>query len=164
MEIKEKSPSLSAVEMREIVMPQHANPLNTVFGGVVMSWIDIAAAMAASRHCQRPVVTAHVDDISFISPIKVGEHVLIKASLNYVGTTSMLVGVKVESDNPYTCLRQTTTRAYLTFVALDDQGKPTQVPNLIVSTNEERRRFENGQKRIKALRTLRKKLSSETNQ
>jgi acyl-CoA hydrolase len=153
-----KTPIESAVEMREMVMPHHTNPQNTVFGGTVMSWIDIAAAMVAARHCGRPVVTAHIDDIDFIAPIKVGYHVLIQASLNYVGKTSMIVGVKVTSENPYTGESRTTTKAYLTFVALDDLGKPVTVPTLEPQTEDEKRRFENAKKRVAMKKTVRESL------
>jgi acyl-CoA hydrolase len=160
-----KTPTDSSVEMREMVMPHHTNPQNTVFGGTVMSWIDIAAAMVAARHCARPVVTAHIDDIDFIAPIKVGYHVLIQASLNYVGRTSMIVGVKVTSENPYTGESRTTTKAYLTFVALDDLGRPIEVPGLKPESEDEVRRFENAKKRVamkKSVRdTLKKKSSLE---
>lgn len=154
-----KTPNESAVEMREMVMPHHTNPQNTVFGGTVMSWIDIAAAMVAARHCGRPVVTAHIDDIDFIAPIKVGYHVLIQASLNYVGKTSMIVGVKVTSENPYTGESRTTTKAYLTFVALDDLGKPVVVPSLEPQTEDEKRRFENAKKRVAMKKTVRDTLT-----
>jgi acyl-CoA hydrolase len=143
-----KTPSESAIEMREMVMPIHTNPQNTVFGGTVMSWIDIAAAMVAARHCNRAVVTAHIDDIDFITPIKFGYHVLIQASLNYVGTTSMVVGVKVTSENPINGERKITTKAYLTFVALDENGKPVKVPALRPETETEIRRFENAKHRV----------------
>ena len=153
-----KTPIESAVEMREMVMPHHTNPQNTVFGGTVMSWIDIAAAMVAARHCGRPVVTAHIDDIDFIAPIKVGYHVLIQASLNYVGKTSMIVGVKVTSENPYTGESRKTTKAYLTFVALDDLGKPVTVPSLEPKSEDEKRRFENAKKRVAMKKTVRETL------
>ena len=158
--MKVKTPSESAVEMREMVMPHHTNPQNTVFGGTVMSWIDIAAAMVAARHCGRPVVTAHIDDIDFIAPIKMGYHVLIQASLNYVGRTSMIVGVKVTSENPYTGESRTTTKAYLTFVALDDLGKPIVVPGLQPETEDEIRRFENAKKRVEMKKSVRETLKS----
>lgn len=151
-----KTPSESSIEMRELVMPNHTNPQNTVFGGTVMSWIDIAAAMVAARHCGRPVVTAHIDDIDFIAPIKMGYHVLIQASLNYVGRTSMIVGVKVTSENPYTGESRTTTKAYLTFVALDDIGRPVEVPPLQPETDDEVRRFENAKKRVQMKKDIRK--------
>ena len=136
-----KTPTESSIEMREMVMPHHTNPQNTVFGGTVMSWIDIAAAMVAARHCGRPVVTAHISDIDFIAPIKMGYHVLIQASLNYVGRTSMIVGVKVTSENPYTGDSRT-------FVALDDLGRPVEVPELKCETEDDIRRFENAKKRV----------------
>ena len=155
-----KTPSETSVEMREMVMPHHTNPQNTVFGGTVMSWIDIAAAMVSARHCGKPVVTAHIDDIDFIAPIKVGYHVLIQASLNYVGKTSMIVGVKVTSENPYTGEFRTTTKAYLTFVALDDLGRPVAVPALKPETTDEVRRFENAMKRVAAKKEMRKGLEN----
>jgi acyl-CoA hydrolase len=157
-----KTPSESSVEMREMVMPHHTNPQNTVFGGTVMSWIDIAAAMVAARHCARPVVTAHIDDIDFIAPIKVGYHVLIQASLNYVGRTSMIVGVKVTSENPYTGECRTTTKAYLTFVALDDLGRPIEVPELRPETEDETRRFENAKKRVAMKKSVRDTLKKKS--
>lgn len=162
MKKNSKSPSESAIEMRELVMPHHTNPQNTVFGGTVMSWIDIAAAMVAARHCGRPVVTAHISDIDFIAPIKMGYHVLIQASLNYVGKTSMIVGVKVTSENPYTGESRTTTKAYLTFVALDDLGRPIVVPELKTETEDEIRRFENAKKRVAMKKTVRDTLKQKS--
>lgn len=147
-----KTVAESAVEMRYIVMPNHTNPQNSIFGGVVMSWIDIAAAMVAERHSNRPVVTVHIGDISFKAPIKIGDHVLIKASLNYTGKSSMLVGVKVVAENPFTGISRHTTTAYLAFVALDDIGRPIQVRGLIPESDEEKRRFEAGKKRIEAMK------------
>jgi acyl-CoA hydrolase len=160
MKKNSKSPSESSVEMREMVMPNNTNALNTVFGGTVMSWIDIAAAMVAARHCGKPVVTAHIDDIDFLAPIKVGYHVLIQASMNYVGRTSMIVGVKVTSENPYTGESRRTTRAYLTFVALDDIGRPVEVPGLTPESEDEIRRYENAKLRVehkKAFKDTQKK-------
>jgi acyl-CoA hydrolase len=157
---KSRTPSESAIEMREMVMPNHTNPQNTVFGGTVMGWIDVAAAMVAARHCGKPVVTAHIDDIDFIAPIKVGYHVLIQASLNYVGRTSMIVGVKVTSENPYTGEVRTTTKAYLTFVALDDLGKPVEVPGLLPETEDELRRYENAKKRVQMKKDVRSSLQN----
>jgi acyl-CoA hydrolase len=162
MNKKQKSPSESLVEMREMVMPHHTNPQNTIFGGTVMGWIDIAAAMVAARHCSRPVVTAHIDDIDFIAPIKVGYHVLIQASLNYVGRTSMVVGVKVTSENPYSGESRITTKAYLTFVALDDLGRPVEVPELVVRTEDEVRRYENAKKRIQLKKEVRQQLQNKS--
>lgn len=151
-----KKVSESAVEMRYLVMPNDTNQHNSIFGGVVMSWIDMGAAMVAERHSNRPVVTVHVGDISFKAPIKIGDHVLIKASINYVGKTSMLVGVKVLAENPFTGITRHTTSAYLTFVALDDIGRPIDVRSVIPESDEELRRFDEGQKRIEATRKNKK--------
>ena len=153
--MKTKTPSETSIEMREMVMPNHTNSHGTVFGGTVMGWIDIAAAMVSARHCGKPVVTAHIDDIDFLAPIKMGYHVLIQASMNYVGKTSMIVGVKVTSENPHTGESRTTTRAYLTFVALDDLGRPVVVPGLTPETEDEKRRYENAEKRVKAKKEMR---------
>jgi acyl-CoA hydrolase len=147
-----KTASESAVETRFLVMPNDTNPQNSIFGGVVMSWIDMVAAMVAERHSNRPVVTVHVDDISFKAPIKIGDHVLIKASINYVGKTSMLVGVKVVAENPFTGITRHTTTAYLTFVALDDIGRPIQIHGVIPETDDEKRRFVEGQARIEEMK------------
>lgn len=158
--IGSKTPSETAIEMREMVMPNHTNSHGTVFGGTVMGWIDIAAAMVSARHCGRPVVTAHIDDIDFLAPIKMGYHVLIQASLNYVGKTSMIVGVKVTSENPHTGESRTTTRAYLTFVALDDMGKPVTVPSLTPESEDEIRRFDNAKKRVEMKKNIRSSLKN----
>lgn len=157
--MKTKTPSQSAIEMREMVMPGDTNPHGTIFGGKIMSWMDIAAAMCASKHCENPVVTVHISDIDFISPIKVGTHVVIKASVNYVGNTSMVIGVKVESENPYTGQVRKTTKAYLTFVAVDEFGKPMSVPSLVPETNDEIRRFENAKQRKQSKKELTQKLT-----
>lgn len=153
-----KTPSESEITMREMVMPGDTNKHGTIFGGKIMAWIDIAAAMCAERHCQKPVVTAHIDDIDFLSPIKVGHHVIINASINYAGKSSMIIGVKVESENPYTAERRTTTKAYLTFVALDEFGKPVVVPQVSPETEDDKRRFENAKTRRESNKKLRSDL------
>lgn len=147
-----KTVKSSALEMRYLVMPNDTNPQNSIFGGVVMSWIDMAAAMVAERHANRHVVTVHIDDISFKAPIKVGNHVLIRAAINYVGKTSMLVGVKVVSENPITGVTRHTTSAYLTFVALDDLGKPVNVNQVTPETDDEKRRYHEGKTRMEELK------------
>jgi acyl-CoA hydrolase len=157
----EKTPKESEVYMREMVMPGDTNAHGTIFGGKVMSWIDIAAAMCASLHSNSQVVTVHIDDIEFRSPINIGSHVIIKASVNYVGTSSMIVGVKVESENPLTGIIRTTTKAYLTFVALDEFGKPSPVPRLKPETETEKRRYQNAQERLKSRKELSQKLKGD---
>lgn len=150
-----KTSEESKVEMRQIVMPHHSNPRNTIFGGVVMSWIDTTAAMVAQRHSNTSVVTAHINSISFKAPIKVGDHVLIQAKINYSATSSMAIGVKVTAENPLTGECRHTTSAYLTFVALDDVGRPTPVPQLKIVSKEDKRRFEEARRRVDLQKALR---------
>jgi acyl-CoA hydrolase len=119
-----KTPRESAVESRYLVMPQHANDCGIAFGGTIMSWIDMVAAMVAQRHCEREVVTVSIDKLSFLAPIQIGDHVLLKASVNYVGQTSMEVGVQVIKENPYQGESVRATTAYLTFVGIDRNKKP----------------------------------------
>jgi acyl-CoA hydrolase len=152
-----KSPSDSAVTMTELVLPSDTNALGSIFGGKVMSWIDIAAAIAAGRHSRRVVVTASIDALHFIAPIKLGHFVHIRAMVNYAGRTSMEVGVRVDSENPLTGEMTHTSTAYTTFVALDDHGRPAAVPPIQATTPEEKRRLEEAQKR----RASRMKLSEE---
>ena len=161
MSRKIKTPKDSAISMRQIVMPGDTNAHGTIFGGVVMSWIDIAAAMCASKHCNNPVVTVHIDNIEFRSPINIGSHVIIKASMNYVGRTSMIIGVRVESENPMTEEIRLTTKAYLTFVSIDEFGNPKEVPNLKPESEDEIRRYKNAQERMKSNKELHQKLKRE---
>lgn len=137
----------SAVIMTEIVLPTHANALGSIFGGQVMSWIDIAGAIAAGRHARKVVVTASIDALHFVAPIKVGHVVHIKAMVNYASRTSMEVGVRVDSENPVTGEIHHTAKAYLTFVGLDENGKPTPVPQVLAETADEKRRYEEAKKR-----------------
>jgi acyl-CoA hydrolase len=136
--------------MTEIVLPSHANALGTIFGGQIMSWIDIAGAIAAGRHARRVVVTASIDALHFVAPVKVGHVVHLKAAVNFAGRTSLEVGVRVDSENPVTGETHHTATAYATFVALDDHGKPCAVPPVAPETPEEKRRFEQAQRRREA--------------
>lgn len=144
---KSKSVSSSQVVMTQLVLPSHTNSLDTIFGGTVMSWIDIAAAIAAQRHANKVVVTASIDQLNFIAPIKKGWVVNLKASVNFASRTSMEVGVRVEAENPITSELFHTASAYLTFVAVGADGKPSSVPTLVPDTSEEKRRFQAAQKR-----------------
>jgi acyl-CoA hydrolase len=128
-------------EMMEMVLPNDANILGNILGGKVMHLIDICAATAATRHCRRPVVTASIDYLEFRHPVKVGELIIVKAALNRAFHTSMEIGAKVWSENLLTGERKHTSSAYFTFVALDDQGKPTSVPIYEPMTAEEKRRW-----------------------
>jgi len=153
-----KSPKDSQVETRYLVLPEHTNHYGTAFGGIIMSWIDIAAAMVAERHCRHEAVTVSIDGISFISPINAGDHVVIKASINYVGNTSMEIGVTVIKENPRTGEEIKATSAYLTFVGLDKYKKPVKIPKIKPETEDEIRRFENAELRVKSRRELVKNL------
>ena len=142
-----KTPSECAVVMTEIVLPQHTNAIGSIFGGVVMSWIDIAGAICSGRHARSQVVTASIDALHFIAPIKLGHFVHLQASVNYAGKTSMEIGVKVESEEPLTGRRFHNVSAYLTFVAVDSNGRPCPVPALEPQTETEKRRHQAAIKR-----------------
>ncbi len=146
----------SHVEMTEMVLPNDTNRLGNLLGGRLMHWLDIAAAIAAWRHTNRICVTASIDELNFIHPIKEGEVVILKASVNRAFRTSVEVGVKVLKENPSTGERKHTNTAYLTFVALDDDGRPTLVPPIRPSTGEERRRYRDAARR-RQLRLLHRK-------
>jgi len=155
---KGKSPSQSTVESRYLVMPDHASPNGTAFGGVIVSWIDMTASMAATKHSEKEVVTVGIDSISFRKPINIGDHVALKAFVNYAGQTSMEVGVRVIKENPITGKRVKATSAHLTFVALDESRKPTAVIPIIPQTEEEIRRYENAKLRVKTRKELLKQI------
>ena len=130
----------SVTEMTEVVPPNDANPLGFMLGGAVMHLIDIAGAIAAFRHVRKPLVTAAIDSLEFLHPIKVGDLVLLDARVTCTFGTSLEVQVLVHSEQTLTGLRQMTSRAYLTFVTLpDDSGTRPRVPELLVDTDEERR-------------------------
>jgi acyl-CoA hydrolase len=130
----------SYVESTHLVLPGQANALGTVFGGHVCAWLDLAGAVAAQRHCRRPVVTASMDDIHFHASVKVGHVAVVRAQVNAVFRTSLEVGVDVFSEDPLTGDRHHTTTAYLTFVALDAHGRPAPMPPLLCETPEEKAR------------------------
>jgi acyl-CoA hydrolase len=133
--------SESRTEMVEVVLPQDANVLGNILGGRVMHLVDIAGAIAAHRHCRSHVVTASVDHLDFRNPILIGELIVLKASVNRAFHTSLEVGVKVFSENVLSGERKHTTSAYLTYVAVDAEGRPIPVPPLVCETAEDRRRF-----------------------
>ncbi len=132
----------SRVEMTELVLPSDANALGTIFGGRVMQWIDICGGVVAQRHCRKVVVTASTDALHFLGPIRVGEVAILRGQIHAAFHRSVEVGVEVYAEEPLTGHRRLTTSALLTFTALDGGGRPTQVPPLIVRTDEERARQE----------------------
>ena len=129
-------------EAAQLMLPQHANVLGHVFGGVVLSMMDTTAAVSAIRHARMACVTVSVDRVDFREPIHVGDLVIMKSSVNYVGRTSMEIGVQVETENLLTGVRVHTNSCYLTFVAVDRNGKPVEVPRLRPETPDEIRRYE----------------------
>jgi acyl-CoA hydrolase len=133
--------------MTELVLPSHTNSLGSIFGGVIMSWIDIAGAIAAQRHSNKEVVTASLDNLQFVAPVYKGWVVNLKSSVNFVSRTSMEVGVRVDAENPRTGEVFHTASAYLTFVALDSHGKPTPVPELLTETKDQKRRHVEAERR-----------------
>jgi len=140
-----KTPSASVVETTHMIQPPDTNSHGTAFGGRIMEWMDIAAAISAMRHSQSAVVTLAVDDLHFAQPIKLGNVVRILASVNYVGTTSMEVGVRVERENIKTKNYEHCLTGYFTFVALDEESKPTHVPGLQPQSETETRRYHNAE-------------------
>ena len=131
--------SESAVEMPQLVLPQHANVHGTVLGGMVLHWVDMAAALVANRHSRRPVVTAAFDEMAFLAPIQIGQLALLNAKLTLVDRSSMEIRVDVRSEDLLTGERRNTGTAFVTFVALDPVTKrPTPVPQLELETDEER--------------------------
>lgn len=141
-----KPPSESFTEMTELVLPQHANAIDTAFGGVIMSWIDICCSIAARRHCGRVCVTARVDALEFRAPIKVGDIVRLTARLNAAFTTSMEIGVRVERESARTG-RALCADARATFVNIGEDGKPHPVPPLLAETAEDRQLAEDAAER-----------------
>jgi uncharacterized protein (TIGR00369 family) len=130
----------SLVVLAQVMIPEDANPAGNVHGGVIMKLIDTTAGVVAVRHARCNVVTASIDRLDFHNPVYVGNLVFFKGSLNMVGKTSMEIGVRVEAENVLTGELRHTASAYLTFVALDSQGKPHSVPPLLFETEEEVRR------------------------
>jgi acyl-CoA hydrolase len=132
----------SQSEMAEIVLPNDANPLNALLGGRLMHWIDVAGALAAHRHSRNYVVTASIDHLDFLVPVRVGDLVILRSSVNRAFRTSMEVGVKVWVENYIAASRQHVSSAYLTFVAIDRHGRHLPVAPVVPESAEEKRRYE----------------------
>jgi acyl-CoA hydrolase len=135
------TPEQTRCVMTQIVMPTHTNgAAGVMFGGVMMQWIDVCAGVAAMRHASGAVLTASIDRLDFLSPVNVGEIVVLQAMVNYAGKTSMEVGCRVETEDMKTGTRRYVTKAYLTFVAVDGSGKPRPIPRLELVTEDDHRR------------------------
>ncbi len=137
----------SISEMAEIVLPNDANPLNALLGGRLMHWIDLAGAMAAHRHSRQWVVTASIDHLDFLVPVRVGDLCILRSSVNRAFRTSMEVGVKVWVENYRAEEKRHVSSAYLTFVAIDAAGNRVPVPAVIPETADEKRRYEGAARR-----------------
>lgn len=136
----EKRVSESAVATSQVMMPQDANPSGNVHGGVIMKLIDTAGGVVARRHTRCNIVTASIDRLDFHHPVYIGDLLTLKASINLVGRTSIEIGVRAEAEDLLTGQIHHTASAYLTFVALNTDGRPIEVPGLIFETEEEIRR------------------------
>ena len=137
----------SYVIMHELILPNDTNNLDTVFGGKVMQYMDLCAAMSAYKFARTAVVTASVDRLDFLAPARVGDMLILKSSVNYSHNTSMEVGVHIDAENVKTGKRRHTASAYLTFVSLDSNGKPQKVNDIIPKSDNEKRRYNEGKER-----------------
>ena len=140
--MKSKTIQESQVIMHELVLPNDTNVLDNVHGGRVMCLMDICAAMSAYKHARQPVVTASVDRLDFLAPAKKGDILILKSSVNYARTTSMEIGVRIDAESPLTGVLRHTATAYLTFVAIDKNNNPSQIPKIKAITNDEKRRYD----------------------
>jgi uncharacterized protein (TIGR00369 family) len=152
-----KSIKDSSVTMAQVMIPQDTNPAGNVHGGIIMKLIDTAAAVVAGRHSRSNTVTASIDRLDFHHPVYVGDLLFLKAGLNMAGKTSMEIGVRVEAENFMTGEVRHTASAYLTFVALDNNGRPKEVPPLILETEVDVRRNREALARKESRLALRKK-------
>ncbi len=145
--MRSKHPRESETVMSELMMPQHANIMGNVFGGVILSLVDRVAAVAAIRHAGKQCVTVSVDKVDFKEPIHVAELLTALARVNFAGRTSMEVGVKILAENVLTGEKRHTNSCYVTYVALDEDGVPTEVPPVVPETPDEKRRYDRAAKR-----------------
>ena len=150
----------SQSEYSELALPDDANTLGNLLGGRVMHLVDLCGALAAIRHTRMPVVTASIDYMTFLHPIRIGELVFLRSTVNRVFRTSMEVGVKVFVENLQTGEVKHTSSAYLTFVALDTEGNPVAAPQVIPETDEEKRRYEEAAERRELRLAMRRRSES----
>jgi len=155
-----KPVSASAYEYSELALPNDSNGLGNVLGGKVMHLVDLAAAIAGLRHARNPVVTASVDSFAFLHPVKIGELIILRAAVNRVFRTSMEIGVKVITEKLVTGERRHTCSAYLTFVAIDRDGKAIPIAPVIPESEDEKRRYRQAAERREGRLELRKKLKA----
>lgn len=148
----------SEAETTIVMLPSDANPLGNVFGGMILKYVDLLAGLVAKRHAGHAnIVTASIDSMTFLKPVYIGNALILKAKINYVRRSSMEVEVKIEAEDLNKSQKVHTGTAYVTLVALDERGKPTEVPKLILRNEEEERRFQEGEERMAARLKSRKK-------
>lgn len=155
-ELTPKPIRTSRISIAQMMQPEHANNLGNVHGGWIMKLVDEAGALACMRHAQRRVVTVAIDSMSFRHPIKTSDLVILNAEVSYTGSTSMEAEVQVIAENPITGQRWQTNTAYLVYVALDDEGKPTSIPPIAAETIDEERKMAEAKERQKRRLELRK--------
>ena len=144
------TPEETRCVMTQIVMPMHTNGMaGVMFGGIMMQWIDVCAGVAAMRHARGGVLTASIDRLDFLSPVRAGETVVLQAQVNYTAKTSMEVGCRVETEDMRSGIRRYVTKAYLTFVAVDDHGRPRAIEPLRLISDEDVRRHSEAERRRK---------------
>ena len=149
--IANKTVQESEAETTIVMLPSDANPLGNVFGGMILKYVDLLAGLVAKRHAGHAnIVTARIDSMTFLKPVYIGNALILKARLNYVKRSSMEVEVKIEAEDLNKSEKVHTGTAFVTLVALDEKGKPTEVPKLTLSNEEEKRRFQEGQERMDA--------------
>ena len=156
-----RSPDESASEITEFMLPGDVNNLGHIFGGVLLSMVDRAAAVTAMRHARQPCVTVSINQVDFKEPIYAGELVMCSARVNYVGRTSMEIGVRVVTEHPISGRRRHTNDCLLTFVAIDENSRSAPVPGLELVTDEDKRRFEDGRRRREHREALEKELATD---
>ena len=155
-----RSPDESTTEITEFMLPGDVNNLGHIFGGVLLSMVDRAAAVTAMRHARQPCVTVSINQVDFKEPIYAGELVMCSARVNYVGRTSMEIGVRVVVEHPITGRRRHTNDCFLTFVAIDENSRPAPVPGLELITDEDKERFEDGKLRRENREALERELAN----
>jgi acyl-CoA hydrolase len=158
LNIVKKTVQESEAETTIVMLPSDANPLGNVFGGMILKYVDLLAGLVAKRHAGHAnIVTASIDSMTFLKPVYIGNALILRARINYVRRSSMEVEVKIEAEDLNKSQKVHTGTAYVTLVALDEKGKPTEVPKLILRNQEEQMRFQEGEERMAARLKSRKK-------
>lgn len=160
--MQKKSPSQSVTEIERLVLPADTNIFNALYGGRLMEWIDNVASIVAIKHARRRAVTGSIDSLFFLSPIQLGDIVRMKGWVNHTTKSTMEIEVDVFSQEGLTGTTSFTTKAFLTYVAVDQSGRPTDIPPLKPETEDEKRRFVEGEERSRARHQLLEKIKNES--